>query len=70
MPLFFLNNPTYLINHSIFMGRIWTLLFVKNFENSLLPPPSRHPPPSPLVNKMQGGRELDSLSILDKKNIF
>ena len=51
------------------MGRIWTLLFVKNFENSLPPPPSRHPP-SPLVNKMQGGRELDSLSILDKKNIF
>ena len=40
-PSLFLNNLTYFTNHFIFMGKIWTLLFSKNFENCLTPlPPS------------------------------
>ena len=37
---FFLNNLTYFTNHSIFMGKIWTLHFFKNIENSIPLPPS------------------------------
>ena len=64
MPLFFLNNPTYLTNHSSFMGKIWTSFFSKILKT--------HSPlaPSPLVNKVQGERGLLSLSILDKKKHF
>ena len=61
-PSLFLNNPTYFTDHFIFMGKIWTLLFFKNFENGLtLLPPS--------LIKCRG-RGLHSLRSLGKKIIY